>query len=107
MSAKAVSTPPPSISLLQDKALELISSSSGGLLQSELKGLLGIESSKCSKIVLKLLGSGHIKRERNHRTYLLKLNRTQKWPKKRALNANIDSYLTEIYMLYLIRGITN
>ena len=107
MSAKAVSTSPTSISLLQDKALALIGSSSGGLLQSELKDLLGIESSKCSKIVLKLLGSGHINRERNHRTYLLRLNRPHKRPKRRALSANIDSYLTEIYMLYLIRGIGN
>ena len=35
---------------LPDRALELIGSKREGLLQSELRKLLGIESSKCSKI---------------------------------------------------------
>ena len=40
---------------LPDRALELIGSKREGLLQSELRKLLGIESSKCSKIVSKLM----------------------------------------------------
>jgi len=45
---------------MPDKALELIGSRADGLLQSELRKLLGIESSKCSRIVSKLMQSGLI-----------------------------------------------
>ena len=62
---------------LPDRALEFIGSKREGLLQSELRKLLGIESSKCSKIVSKLMSSGLIKRDSvstgGYRTYLLKL----------------------------------
>jgi uncharacterized membrane protein len=45
---------------MPDKALELIGSRADGLLQSELRKLLGIESSKCSRIASKLMQSGLI-----------------------------------------------
>lgn len=94
---------------LPDRALEFIGSRKEGLLQSELRKLLGIESSKCSKIVSKLMRSGLIKRHRvtagGYRTYLLSL--TAPWPgDSHALN-HIDTYLTEIYLLYLMRGSMN
>jgi hypothetical protein len=95
---------------LQDQALELIGRSSGGLLQSDLWKIMGIESSTCSKIVRKLTDSGLISRERppkgNRSTYLLQLTGLPK-PRRDPFSQNIDSYLTEIYLLYLIRGIGN
>jgi DNA-binding MarR family transcriptional regulator len=91
---------------LPDKALQLIGSKEEGLLQSDLKKLLGVESSKCSKIVLKLMRSGLIKRDSvstgGYRTYLLKLTNYQ--PKKTQNIYHIDTYLTEFYLLYLMRG---
>jgi len=95
---------------LQDRALDLIGQSSDGLLQSDLRKILGIDSSTCSKIVRRLLGSGLISRERpsigNRSTYLLRLNWSSR-PRGGSLLRNIDSYLTEIYLLYLIRGSSN
>lgn len=94
---------------LPDRALELIGSKREGLLQSELRKLLGIESSKCSKIVSKLMSSGLIKRNsvstRGYRTYLLRL--TAPRPSDSPVLNNIDTYLTEIYLLYLMRGNMN
>ena len=94
---------------LPDRALELIGSKREGLLQSELRKLLGIESSRCSKIVSKLMLSGLIKRRSvsaaGYRTYLLRL--TAPRPRDYSVLNHIDTYLTEIYLLYLIRGNIN
>jgi DNA-binding MarR family transcriptional regulator len=94
---------------LPDRALELIGSKTNGVLQSEFRKLLGIESSKCSKIVFKLERSGLIKRHSvstgGYRTFLLTLTA----PKARdaPITHHIDTYLTEIYLLYLMRGSMN
>jgi hypothetical protein len=83
---------------LPDRALELIGSKTNG-----------IESSKCSKIVFKLERSGLIKRHSvstgGYRTFLLTLTA----PKARdaPITHHIDTYLTEIYLLYLMRGSMN
>ena len=94
---------------LPDRALEFIGSKKDGLLQSELRKLLGIESSKCSKIVSKLMRSGLIKRHSvstgGSRTYLLSL--TTPRPREFHVLNHIDTYLTEIYLLYLMRGNMN
>lgn len=119
MPKKVPNVPPKSISALQEKALELIGSKSDGLYQSDLRKQLGIESAKCSKIVFGLERSGLIKREpadyARRRTYLIRLSST---PMPLApplcdidtnrIHAyhNIDTYLTEFYLLYLIRGST-
>lgn len=117
---------PDASSELLDKALVLISSKAEGILQSELRKILDIDSSKCSRIVSKLEKQGHISRERftlgGSRTYVIRpanmpLNRFVDMPINRTvdshvcksrkgdfLSRNIDSYLTEIYLLYLIRG---
>jgi len=90
---------------MPDKALELIGSRADGLLQSELRKLLGIESSKCSRIVYKLMQSGLVRRESiiagGYRTFLLRLTAAQ------PTSHHIDAYLTEIYLLYLMRGSMN
>jgi DNA-binding MarR family transcriptional regulator len=90
---------------LQEKALSLIGSSSAGVLQSELRGLLGIQSAKCSRIVSRLESSGLISREKmaigRSRTYLIKMRRSRAGDLRCK---NIDTFLTEIYLLYLIRG---
>ena len=64
-----------SISVLQEKALYLIASRSGGVFQSDLRRLLSIDSSKCSKVVSRMQNSGLIYREKvpASSTYLLKL----------------------------------
>jgi len=105
MSQDSAAAPAKSIPALQEKALELIGSSSEGVLQSELKGLLGIQSGKCSRIVSRLESSGLISREKmaigRSRTYLLKMRRSRAGDSRCR---NIDTFLTEIYLLYLIRG---
>jgi DNA-binding Lrp family transcriptional regulator len=128
--------PSKSASALQEKALELIGSKSDGIYQSELRKQLGIESTKCSRIVSRLERSGTIKREPAdfgcRRTYLIRLINEplpEPLPKplpeaspvcsvdaNRNINTNInanldtyrniDTYLTEFYLLYLIRGST-
>ena len=93
-----------SISTIQDKALQLIGRQGSGMLQSELRRLLGIDSSKCSKVVSKLESAGLVWRERvstNH-TYLIRLNQSVDGVGS-APRLHIDRYLTEIYLLYLIR----
>ena len=94
---------------MPDKALELIGSRADGLLQSELRKLLGIESSKCSRIVSKLMQSGLVRRESiiagGYRTFLLRLTAAQ--PRNDPSSHHIDAYLTEIYLLYLMRGSMN
>jgi DNA-binding MarR family transcriptional regulator len=104
---KDSAAPAKSIPALQEKALALIGSSSEGVLQSELRGLLGIQSGKCSRVVSRLESSGMISRERmaigRSRTYLLKMKRKRS-QRKNLRCKNIDTFLTEIYLLYLIRG---
>jgi len=112
--------PSKGVSALQDKALELIGSKSDGIYQSELRKQLGIESAKCSKIVSALERSGLIKREpadyARRRTYLIRLSSAPMplAPPLCNIDANrihtyrnIDTYLTEFYLLYLIRGSTS
>lgn len=90
-------------SLLQERALDLIGSRSDGLLQSELSRLLCIDSARCSKVVSKMEGCGLIRRERapGRRSYLLRLAGSR----GSASLRQIDRYLTEFYLLYLIRGV--
>ena len=94
---------------LPDRALELIGAKEEGLLQSELKKLLGIESSRCSRIVSKLERSGLIRRNsisaRGYRTFLLRVTACR--PGDAPILCHIDTYLTEIYLLYLMRGSIN
>jgi DNA-binding MarR family transcriptional regulator len=106
MSKKTVGTPANSISILQERALDLIGSRSNGVLQSELRRLLNINSSKCSRVVSKMQAAGLIRREKvpASSTFLIKLVRSSG---KAKSNPHIDSYLTEIYLLYLIRGISS
>jgi len=96
-------------SALQDRALDLIGSQGNGLFQSELRRLMSIDSSKCSKIVCKMQSSGLIYREKvpASSTYLIKLTRpAQEISFNKPARQNIDSYLTEFYLLYLLRGIS-
>lgn len=109
MPAKSESTPSNNFSALQERALDLIESNGDGLYQSELRRLLFIDSSKCSKIVVKLQSSGLICREKvpASSTYLIKLvhpAREISW--MNTSNSHIDSYLTEFYLLYLLRGVS-
>ena len=109
MSGKQGNRPANSISALQERALDLIGSKGNGLFQSELRRLLSIDSSKCSRIVSKMQSSGLIYREKvpASSTYLLRLTRpAQEISFARPAHRQIDSYLTEIYMLYLVRGIS-
>ncbi len=108
MSKKISNSQSMSTSALQEKALELIGSKSDGLYQSELRKILGIESGKCSKIVSRMERSGLIVRDRattgSRWTYLIRLARARPG---RGLPLHIDTYLTEIYLLYLMRGSTS
>ncbi len=63
------------ISILQERALDLIASRSDGVFQSDLRRLLSIDSSKCSKLVSRMQNSGLIYREKvpASSTYLIKL----------------------------------
>lgn len=65
-----------SIAALQERALGIIASQPGGIYQSDLRRILGIDSSKCSKVVTRLRGSGLIYREKvpASSTFLLKLS---------------------------------
>lgn len=125
MSGAAASTP--SKGSFEEKAIELIGSKEDGLRQSELRRLLGIESSRCSRVVRKLERSGIIWREKpltgNRRTYLIRLSNPGIMSGPDAMcdpaiisdldikrfgeplaGFSIDTYLTEIYLHYLIRG---
>ncbi|MCX8206908.1 MAG: MarR family transcriptional regulator [Methanothrix sp.] len=86
---------------LEEGALALIGSD--GIVQSELARLLGISSSKCSRIVCSLERKGLVKRSkttfRGRRTYLVRRNLSQ-----RRL---IDSYLAELYVLFLVSSSRN
>jgi len=120
-------TPSKGISALHEKALELIGSKSDGLYQSELRKKLGIKSAKCSKIVSRLERLGMIKRTPadfgSRRTYLILLTSVPlpDMPPTCSTDVgcidhacrsnhpcrNIDTYLTEFYLLYLIRAGTS
>jgi Lrp/AsnC family transcriptional regulator, leucine-responsive regulatory protein len=109
MSGKHGNSNANSISSLQERALDIIGAQGSGLYQSELRRLLSIDSSKCSKIVGRLQCSGLICREKvpASSTYLIKLARpTQEISFDLPISHNIDSYLTEFYLLYLVRGIS-
>jgi len=73
---------PTNISILQEKALDLIGSRSDGVFQSDLRRLLGIDSSKCSKVVSRMQSSGLIYREKvpASSTYLIKLTHASAAP---------------------------
>ena len=75
MPEKSEHVPAKSISKLQERALDLIGSRSGGVFQSDLRRLLSIDSSKCSKVVTRMQSSGLIYREKvpASSTYLIKL----------------------------------
>ena len=75
MPEKSECVPTKSISILQERALDLIGSRSDGVFQSDLRRLLGIDSSKCSKVVTRMQSSGLIYREKvpANSTYLIKL----------------------------------
>jgi predicted transcriptional regulator len=96
-----------------DWALEILGSSRDGLLQSDLRKQMGIDSSTCSKIVSRLQRDGLIRREKHlgSQTFWIRPVKTStkacpappsrvKVPK----SGKIDSYLTEIYLLYLLKG---
>jgi DNA-binding MarR family transcriptional regulator len=115
MSKNSGNSPANSFSAMQERALDLIGSRGNGLFQSELRRLMSIDSSKCSKIVCKMQSSGLIYREKvpASSTYLIKLTRpiqltqlTQEISFDRPARCNLDSYLTEFYLLYLLRGIS-
>lgn len=81
---------------LEEGVLALIGSD--GIVQSELARLLGISSSRCSRIVCGLERKGLVKRSRTtfrgRRTYLIRINSPQRRP--------IDSYLAELYVFFLV-----
>ena len=109
MSKNSVSNSANSVSSLQDRALDLIGSRGGGLYQSELRRLMSIDSSKCSKIVCRMQSCGLIYREKvpASSTYLLKLTQpAQEISFDEPARRDIDSYLTEFYLLYLMRGVS-
>ncbi|NMB86382.1 MAG: hypothetical protein A4E44_00898 [Methanosaeta sp. PtaB.Bin018] len=103
MSRKMGEIPANSSSALQERALNLIGSTSDGLLQSELRRLLCIDSSKCSRMVWRMLSSGHIYRERvpSSSTFRIRLSHQTG---KAARFSYIDRYLTEIYLEYVTRS---
>lgn len=86
---------------LEEGVLALIGSD--GIVQSELARLLGISSSRCSRIVCSLERKGLVKRSRTtfrgRRTYLVKMNASQRRP--------IDSYLAELYVFFLVSSSLN
>jgi hypothetical protein len=132
---------------ISDRALKLIGSSEDGLFQYELRKMLDVDSSRCSKIVAKILKMALIRREsafvNGTKTYILKLvempapqkrfplpqrppipqrssvsqrspvsqkqpiYRRPSRPQKPSSYQNIDKYLAEIYLLYLIRFAEN
>jgi DNA-binding IclR family transcriptional regulator len=75
MPEKSEYIPTNSISVLQEKALDFIGSRSDGVFQSDLRRLLSIDSSKCSKVVTRMQRSGLIYREKvpASSTYRIKL----------------------------------
>jgi predicted transcriptional regulator of viral defense system len=95
-----------------DPAMELIGSREGGILQSDLWKHLNIDRSKCSKIVSTLERLGLIERSPisrgGIRTYLIRQigasERVSRLEDNRFFERYIDTYLTEIYLLYLVES---
>jgi type IV secretory pathway VirB10-like protein len=85
---------------LEDKALELIKSHQGGVLQSELWKGLNIDSRKCSRVIAKLEAEGKIKRTwetiKGTRTYRISYLPQKKETPKRAVNFNLILAGTEV-----------
>jgi hypothetical protein len=109
MSKNSINNPSNSYLILQERVLDLIGSRGDGLFQSELRRLMSIDSSKCSKIVCKMQSNSLIYREKvpASSTYLLKLTQPpQDISFYKPARRDIDSYLTEFYLLYLVRGIS-
>lgn len=103
MPRKMGEIPANSFSALQERALSLIGSTSDGLLQSELRRLLCIDSSRCSKVVSRMLSAGHVYREKvpSSSTYRIRLSHQTG---KATRFSYIDRYLTEIYLEYVTRS---
>ncbi len=82
---------------LAERALALIGFD--GMIQSELSRLLGISSSRCSRIVCRLERQGLVKRSkitfRGRRTYLIR---------RCFSTSSLDRYLAELYVLFLLNN---
>ena len=95
-----------------DPALLLIGSRNEGFLQSDLWKHLNIDRSKCSKIVTALERLGLIERipisTGGIRTYLIRpvdaSERVKNLGDDSFFKRYIDTYLTEIYLLYLVEN---
>gem|GEM_PF-5761990 len=87
--------------ILQKKALELICSEKGGILQSELGKRLGIDSSRCSKLVSHMIRQGLIRRVTitASRTYLLEP--AYPWQTLHPKTSHINTYLKGRHKVYL------
>lgn len=103
MPEKPEHVPTSSISILQERALDLIGSRLDGVFQSDLRRLLGIDSSKCSKVVSRMQNSGLICREKvpASSTYLIKLVHASAAPAfdeedavAEVQRSNIDSHVS-------------
>ncbi len=72
------------VSEMEKKALDLISGSENGVLQSDLWKMLGLDSREGSRLVLRLVKKGLVKREqvtvKGRRTYRLTIAKTAKEP---------------------------
>lgn len=94
-----------------DNVLEMIESSIDGILQSDLRKLLDIDSKRCSQVIGKLEEMGLIQRERTTkdgvRTFRIravyKSSCYISMEEQAFLERYIDTYLPEIYMLYLTK----
>ena len=95
MPEKSECVPAKSISTLQEKALDLIGSRSDGVFQSDLRRLLSIDSSKCSKVVTRMQSSGLIYREKvpASSTYLIKLIHASAAPAAKVQRSHIESHV--------------
>ena len=95
MPEKSECVPAKSISTLQEKALDLIGSRSDGVFQSDLRRLLSIDSSKCSKVVTRMQSSGLIYREKvpASSTYLIKLIHASAAPAAEVQRSHIKSHV--------------
>jgi len=95
MPEKSECVPAKSISILQEKALDLIGSRSDGVFQSDLRRLLSIDSSKCSKVVTRMQSSGLIYREKvpASSTYLIKLIHASAAPAAEVQRSHIKSHV--------------
>ena len=78
---------------IEDKALDIIKSHSGGILQSELWKDLNIDSRKCSRVIAKLEAEGKIKRTwetiKGTRTYRISYLQQKKEAPKKEVNFDL------------------